>query len=239
MEKKLRSRGIRIKKNEDISYVESKIYYEPENILLTNKKICDWESRHILQVFEYSEVNNRVDTFNFHVNLLQDYKCLYDGLTENEKDVLHRIPQIFDERFRNYTVGYRLQNDAIVGQSYYFYPTFLKDHRYGIKGITDATTIANQVKEFAMAVSGGDPCENEIIEFGFLLKKLKGVSFHISDKKHSYKLYGRMDFEVLRTYLLKNIGYDLHNLDNYGEVALVAQRIEHGCVTGYNVYYLM
>lgn len=239
MKKKLRSRGIRLKKNENMSYVESKIYYEPENILFKNQKICEWELRKILRLFEYSEINNCVDTFNFHVDLLQDYSCLYDELDDTEKDVIYKIPQIFDERFKNYTVGYRLQDDAIVGQSYYFYPTFLKDYRYGIKGITDTTTIANHVKKFAMSVSDGTACGNEIVEFGLLLNKLKGVSFHINSKMHSYKLYGRMDFEVLRTYLLKNMGYDLNDLVVYGEVALVAQRIENGCVTGYNVYYLL
>ena len=68
-----RSRGIRIIKDKEDCFTEQmKMYYEPENELKENSKIQRWLRTGILSLFEYSIVEeNVIDTYNFHVNLMQ------------------------------------------------------------------------------------------------------------------------------------------------------------------------
>ena len=180
-----RSRGIRIIKDKEDCFTEQmKMYYEPENELKENSKIQRWLRTGILSLFEYSIVEeNVIDTYNFHVNLMDEvYREIYDGmLTEREKKLLDMIPVLFDQSFRNYTVGYKMVGQEIAGQSYYFYPTVLGKTRYTIRGIVDAERIHQEIQRFSAYVSKGHMgCENEIKTFGRLMYKLKGISIHIN-----------------------------------------------------------
>lgn len=239
----VRSRGIRIiKDNENCFTEQMKIYYESENDLKENRKIQGWLRTGILSLFEYSMVGeNVIDTYNFHVNLMDEvYREIYDGmLSKKEKKLLDMIPVLFDESFRNYTVGYRIAGEEIAGQSYYFYPTVLGKTRYKIRGIVDTKRIQQEIQRFSVYVSKGYlECENEIKIFGELMYKLKGISIHIAENNIGYKLYGRVSYELLKKYLLEIMGYELERNKHYGDVVLVAQRIQQGRVTGYNIYYL-
>ena len=238
-----RSRGIRIIKDKENCFTEQmKIYYEPENELKENRIIQRWLSAGILSLFEYSMVEeNVIDTYNFHVNLMDGvYREIYDGmLTEREKKLLDMIPVLFDESFRNYTVGYRIAGQEIAGQSYYFYPTVLGETRYKIRGIVDDERIYQEIQRFSEYVPKGRlECENEIKAFGRLMYKLKGISIHIAENNVGYKLYGRIRYELLKKYLMEIMGYKLERNKHYGDVVLVAQRIQRERVTGYNIYYL-
>lgn len=238
-----RSRGIRIIKDKENCFTEQmKIYYEPENELKENRIIQRWLSTGILSLFEYSMVEeNVIDTYNFHVNLMDEvYREMYDEmLAEGEKKLLGMIPVLFDESFRNYTVGYRIAGQEIAGQSYYFYPTVLGETRYKIRGIVDDERIYQEIQRFSEYVSKGRlECENEIKAFGRLMHKLKGISIHIAENNVGYKLYGRIRYELLKKYLMEIMGYELERNKHYGDVVLAAQRIQRGRVTGYNIYYL-
>ena len=244
-----RSRGIRILKDAEKGFTEQmKMYYEPEADFQESRQIRGWMEKGILSLFEISLTESRiVDTYNFHVNLLRkdsaeaspDFREIYGELPLDIQSKLKRIPVLFDESFRNYTVGYRIKNGEVSGQSFYFYPTILKGERYGMKGITDTGKIHGQTKRFSEAASGGSSAaEKEINDFGEILYKLKGVSLHISGGSFGYKLYGRANQRLLERFLDKKMGYQIKRDGQYGEVVLAAQRISQGKVAGYNIYYL-
>lgn len=242
MDNKFRSRGIRIIKDNDIVFSEQmKIYYEPDStIVAENERIHELINNNILMYFEYSQLEDgTIDTYNFHVNLMEKYEELYKGLSAEKIEKLNAIVGLFDESFRNYTVGYRVDNQVITSQSYYFYPTILKETRYGIKGIVDKTVINCEVERFAKYISKeNEKTREEIQQFGRLMNKLKGVSVHILDNQFGYKLYGRIEQSLLTEFLKDTMGYELIRNDQYGEVVLIAQRIQNEEVKGYNIYYL-
>lgn len=239
MEKVFRSRGIRLLRNQDGSIQEQqKIYYEPNECRIDNMQLYSWMEEKALSLFEYSEVGNKVDTYNFHVKLENDqYKVIYSGLDEQSCALLDVIPSVFDKSFRNYTVGYQVENEEISRSAYYFYPTIWKEIRYGIRGIEDTAIISKEISRFAEYVAGNQQAHDEIVDFGKSMCKLKGISIHFRETLNGYKLYGRCNKSELQTLLADRMNVDLENY-KYGDVVLVAQRIQLGHVTGYNLYFM-
>lgn len=241
MKKLFRSRGIRINRKKDNSIdTKMKIYYDADLYKVENKILDNFVTKGIIRLFEYSilEPENKIDTYNYHVDLChKQNELLYEGIDSSRKMVLEIIPELFDSTFKNYTIGYRVNNKKITDTCYYFYPTEYRDNRYRIKGITNKSVILQESERFADYVSTDIFAKKEIIKYSSIMEKLKGVSVHLSNNKISYKLYGRIDSELLHEYIWNMIGYDLSKL-NYGEVVLSAQRIEDGKITGYNVYFL-
>ena len=242
MSDRFRSRGIRILRDAGKGFTEQmKIYYEPDGCRIENSHIQTWMEQGILSLFEYAMLEgNLMDTCNFHVDLMrEEYRKIYRDLPPDVREELELVPILFDESFRNYTVGYRIREGEVTGQSFYFYPTVLKGHRYGIKGVVDQEKIREQTDRFAAHVSKGDPVtEKEIKAYMKSVYKFKGISVHISGNNIGYKLYGRVAQEPLGRLLHEEMGYCIEKNSRYGEVVLTAQRIQKGNVTGYNIYYL-
>ena len=239
MEETFRSRGIRLTRiNNQISQ-QMKIYYEPTNISVECDSIRMWSEKGLISLFEYSTVQNHIDTYNYHLNLIDNhYDEIYTGLDKNTLAVLKEIPAIFDDSFQNYTVGYRINNNQIYDSSYYYYPTIWKENRYGIKGIVDKKIINQEVQQFAKYVAKEHyEVQQEIIRFGQIMTKLKGVSVHYTGTISGFKLYGRCSTEILNSFLLYTMGTRITEFQQYGDVILVAQRIQNGMVSGYNLYY--
>lgn len=239
MEKVFRSRGIRLLRNQDGSTQEQqKIYYEPNGSRIDNRQLYSWMEENALSLFEYSEVANKIDTYNFHVRLENDqHKNIYSGLDEQSRVLLDVIPSVFDESFRNYTVGYQVKNGEISRSAYYYYPTIWKETRYGIQGIEDTAIISREISRFADYVTADQQAKDEIEDFGRIMCKLKGISVHFRETLNGYKLYGRCNKFELQALLADRMKVDLENY-KYGDVVLVAQRIQLGHVTGYNLYFM-
>lgn len=238
MEKVFRSRGIRLLHNRDDSICEQqKIYYEPIDCKIDNRQIRYWMDENLLSLFEYSEVNGRVDTYNLHVKLEHEmHNIIYLGMDDQQLAMLGVIPTVFDISFKNYTVGYQIDNKEISRSAYYYYPTIWKEDHYGIKGIEDTTIITDEISRFADYVAVDKQSKLEIEYFGSIMYKLKGVSIHFRKDFSSYKLYGRCNQIGLQKLLADNMNVNIEKYD-YGEVVLVAQRIQCGRVTGYNLYF--
>ncbi len=233
-----RSRGLRI--YTDKFSLQEKIYYEPDvRCQLHNKYITNLKSRGLLSLFEYSTVDDRIDTYNFHVNLTNpEFTQIYDGLVQNVVAEFNRVREHFGPSFQNYTVGYRLDGPQIVKQSFYFYPTVWKGLRYGIKGVTDRKKIVHDVTEFSNRItSGNKQTQKDISEFASMLYKFKGISIHVLDDVTGYKLYGRAENVVLRKYIMDRTGYDIFENVRHGDIVLVALRINNGLIKGYNIYF--
>lgn len=242
MNSNLRSRGIRLIYNRNrLEKQGMKTYYEPDCCCqFFPTVLTEWINSDFINIFEYSEVEGLIDTFNFHVNLCnQNYHKIYDTLPKKLTEIIDIIPYIFDESFRNYTVGYQIQNGEIVGESFYFYPTIWKEKRYGIRGTTDRQKIITFIKRFSQYLVNNDPSsESEILSFANILYKFKGISIHYKKKEISYKLYGRADEEKLNVFLGER-GYCKADEDAaFGHTVLIAQRINKSVVAGYNLYYL-
>lgn len=239
MEKVFRSRGIRLLRNQDGSIREQqKIYYEPNGCRVDNRQLYSWMEEKVLSLFEYSEVGNKMDTYNFHVKLENNkYKMIYSGLDDQSRALIDVIPSVFDESFRNYTIGYQVEKGKISRSAYYYYPTIWKEVRYGIQGIEDTATISREIARFAEYVADDQQAKDEIVDFGRSMCKLKGISIHFRETLSGYKLYGRCNKSELQNLLADRMKVDLENY-KYGDVVLVAQRIQFGRVTGYNLYFL-
>ena len=67
--------------------------------------------------------------------------------------------------------------------------------------------------------------------------KLKGISIHFREDLSGYKLYGRCNKSELQALLADRMKVNLESYD-YGDVVLVAQRIQFGRVAGYNLYFM-
>lgn len=239
IEKVFRSRGIRLLRAQDGSFHEQqKIYYEPNGCKIDNRQIYAWQEENTLALFEYSEVDDRIDTYNFHVKLENEHhRKIYSGLNAQSMALLDTIPFVFDESFRNYTVGYQIENGKIVKGAYYYYPTIWKEKRYGIKGIEDIAIISEEILRFADCVAADQQAKDEIEDFSRIMYKFKGISIHFGENLSGYKLYGKCNRLDLQELLADKMKVNLANYD-YGEVVLVAQRIQLGIVVGYNLYFL-
>lgn len=240
MHKIFRSRGIRLFKNSNLISQQTKIYYEAEKFDFDNSFVCKLVNSGIIDCFEYSCLDNdEIDAYNFHVNLQTDYSQLYMPLSSYQVEIINSIPKIFDVNFKNYTIGYRFEKNEITGNSYYFYPTVIRDERYRINGVTDREIIISEVNNFAKKVAVNKDVFDEINTYGSILTKLKGVSIHIQNDRVGYKLYGRIRFEELKVFFKKYLNFEIDEYFGvYGEIILVAQRIEDGQVQGYNIYFL-
>lgn len=240
MGKIFKSRGIRLLKNGNTISKQTKIYYEAEMFNFDNPFVRELINNGIIDCFEYSCLDDgEIDAYNYHVNLQTDYSQLYKPLSSYQVEIINSIPRVFDDSFNNYTIGYRFKGQEIIGNSYYFYPTVIRDERYRIKGVTDRETIISEVKNFAQKVSVNKNDFDEIIRYGSIITKLKGVSVHIQNNRVGYKLYARIRLEDLKVFIKKYIKIELDEyFDLYGEIVLVAQRIEDGNVQGYNIYFL-
>lgn len=233
MKRVFRSRGIRVNKEENGKF-QGKIYYEAEDeLLLMYPEIKKFSTEGILEFFEYSETEQGIiDTLNFHNNLHVPNTVLYELLNPIQRGVLQEIPEVFGREFRNYTTGYRVNGTAIVGFSFYFYPTIWKETRFGIRGITEPERIQSEIQRFcARFLKAAYPDTiSEIMEFAGLMDKFKGVSVSFKGKEElEFKLYGKMTKSAQRL---------CAGSSEYGECVLMAQRIRGSSVVGYNVYYL-
>ena len=239
MEKTFRSRGIRFLRNQDgMIQQQQKIYYEPIGCKIDNWQLNAWMEEKALSLFEYSEVDGIVDTYNFHVSLEKKlHKKIYFGLDKKSLAMLDAIPTIFDESFRNYTVGYQVRNGEISRSAYYYYPTIWKEVRYGIQGIENRTKISDETSRFADYVVVEQQSKDEIREFCSIMYKLKGISVHFQEALYGYKLYGRCNTLELKDFLYDRMKVKLENY-KYGAAVLVAQRIQFGHVVGYNLYFI-
>lgn len=245
MSKEFRSRSIRLMKDPVVAasanFSNSKIYYDAESSLLTNSELKQYVNKGILDYFEYSEDEyGKIDAFNFHNNLEVICDDLYQNLLENQLKLIKEIPNIFDKSFLNYTIGYRVVNEKILGRNYYFYPTIKKEKGFGIKGITDSMIIKEYINKFISNL-GFRNAETglEIRSFASLMYKFKGISIAFSENNPvEYKVYGRISTHDIYEYLRDKILFDFNLCEKYGDVVLVAQRINNDHVVGYNIYYL-
>lgn len=239
MKESFRSRGIRLARVNNLISREMKVYFEPQNISIDCNPIRMWSEKSLIALFEYSTIQNQIDTYNYHVNLTDtNYEKIYAGLDKSILDTMNIVPEIFDISFRNYTVGYRLKNNKIYDSAYYFYPTIWKENRYGIKGIVDTDIISRAIQRFARyAAKDNYDSQQEILSFGQIVSKLKGVSVHCTSTVNGFKLYGRCSIDLLNPFILNTMGIHITEFQQYGDVVLVAQRITNGIVNGYNLYY--
>lgn len=242
MTSNFRSRGIRILCDKgNLVSKQEKIYFEPsDHCQIQNEQILQWQEKGLISLFEYSVVQNSIDTYNFHVNLARDdYRNIYKYLPDMVLNEFRMVSLIFDQSFRNYTVGYRLDNARLINQSFYFYPTIWKEFRYGIKGITDIKKINKYVNDFSKWVASGNAdCRDEINEFASIIYKLKGISIHVDENVIGYKLYGRVQENDLKCFIKQRTGYDISENSHYGTSVLVALRVSCKMIKGYNIYYL-
>lgn len=241
--KKFRSRGIRIEKHNGNVIFSEKVYYEPDEKFLSDSFINRLIEKEKLQYFEYSENQyGDVDSLNFHNNLNMDElnNELYHNIENNGKDMIEKIVSVFDASFKNYTIGYRLKDRKIIGESYYFYPTVWKENRFGIKGITQKSKIIDYISKFVKEyIHLEDCCYEEIMEFQDMIEKFKGVSLTFFDYGNSFKIYARINQNAFYQFLRKAKYIDcIDKLNEYGELVLVAMRIKNRKISGYNVYFL-
>ena len=241
MEKRFRSRGIRIEYNESNCSVTEKCYYEPDQeCKISNEYINALQDKGIISLFEYSIVDNKIDTYNYHVDLLKDeYAEMYEGLSYSIIDMLKKIQDSFGKYMKNYTVGYRMNESTIVQQIFYFYPTIWNGNRYRIKGITEKAVIFNGIKNFfEFFIDEDKQTRKKVMEFADMIYKFKGISVHVSNNELSYKIYGRINYNLLKAYLSKNYSYNIDKNLKYGKCVLAALRIMNNRIQGINIYYL-
>lgn len=240
MTKVFRSRGIRIKKG-NIQDSEPKTYYEPDTRhLMKFEELNKLVKTGVLTYFEYSEkINGQLDSLNFHNNFFVSNNILYEKLSSEQKNILNNISDVFGEQFRNFTTGYRINENKICGISYYYYPTVWKETRFGIQGVTEENVINKMMLKFmdSYGIVQVD-CRNEILFWSRLLYKFKGISVSFDNAENvEYKLYGKImpnKINLLSEYIPKLYSSEI----DFNEVALTSLRIKNGTVTGYNLYYL-
>lgn len=238
-----RSRGVRIKKNTLDNYepsVSMKCYYDINKNIVREfyKKYTVDKS---LSCFEYS-INDlgRIDSFNFHVNLNMLNDNIYMDQSIEIKNIIFDIKKIFDDSFRNYTIGYRLKNNKFLGKTFYFYLTIWKEDHYGIKGITNSKYIKEYYSRFIKYFNfSRKESISELRTFWFMIKKFKGFSVSLnSNSQLEYKIYARFEQELIYNFIEKMTSVNLSFCKEYEPLVLVAQRIVGNKITGYNLYYL-
>ena len=237
-----RSRGIRIKKNilaNKLSINMKRYYNIDKNILeeFCKKNIVD----KCLSCFEYS-INDlgKIDSFNFHVDLNMLDDNIYIDQPIEIKNIIFNIKKIFDDSFRNYTIGYRLENNKFIGKTFYFYPTIWKKDHYGIQGVTNLKYIEEYYLRFIkyFDFKKGESM-NELRDFWFMIKKFKGISISLNTNNQiEYKIYARFDRESIYNFIKTKTSVDLSFSNKYEPLILVAQRIVGNKITGYNLYYI-
>ena len=240
-----RSRGIRLIKDlpntSATQIATSKIYYDADRLLLRQPELQQYIDNDILSYFEHSiDEYGNIDTFNFHLNFNNICDSLYYGLSPRILKLIKSMPVIFDATFLNYTIGYRLVDDQVIGRTFYFYPTIPKENRIGIKGITDKEVIIQYINNF-IEYLGIDNAEakSEIQSFSHLIYKFKGIGISVFNNcKIGYKIYGKVYSYDIYEYVSYKVSLGVKQYNEYGEVALVAQRIDNELVSGYNLYYL-
>lgn len=231
MEKIFRSRGLKFDDNG--KFVSQKIYYEADSAFLPE---CEKLQNYTKQwdFFEFSLKNaNIVDSVNFHT----------DSSTLNPKNLIMQdilgievVRRIFDESYKAYTIGVRMNGKEIVGYSIYYYPTIWKTNRYGLNGITDIEVIKEECNRFKEYLFVDDV---RFAKYIALIRKLKGISV-TSDQNGelSYKLYAYID-----DIGLLNLFGDASDLEKafkqYGNTKLTAIRIANEKVVGINLYYII
>ena len=243
MEKIFRSRGVSIKRvlEDNTTQVKNKVYYEPDIQVLN--QFFTHSPFECLTFFEYSAdvKNDALSSLNFHVDLLSDHSMIYRELSQENMDMLKSIPDIFDESFRNYTIGYRISDGEIRGMNFYFYPTVfkVKENRYGIRGITEKEKTNLYISRFLKRLSISNPETLAIVdEYVRIITKFKGVCVSVMDGNITdFKLYARVDTADFNS-LLCSQGYCLPpECSDYGEIVLTAIRFAGNTVNGYNAYY--
>lgn len=241
MQKIFRSRGIRIISNRGKNLIVEKCYYEPdEHCKINNNYLTDLQAKGILSLFEYAVVDEKIDTYNYHVSLTNEkYTDLYRELPIEVMKVFRKIKDCFGDCMKNYTIGYRLDKSTVTQQSFYFYPTIRKENRYKIKGITQREVILNGCEKISEFIVGENAeYQKKIVDFANLLYKFKGISVHVSNDNIAYKIYGRIEYDKLKPYLLEKFNYDIDQNFQYGRCVLVALRIAYNKIQGINIYFL-
>lgn len=230
--------------------LNEKIYYKANWSMIKN--FLDDIPQDILTAFEYSvRASNGeeiLESVNFHVDLLKDIAPLYREIPESSLKILRDLPKIFDENFRNYTVGLRINNSKIIGRSFYFYSTIWKGARFGMNGVTEKKSLEGYLPRFADYFKVTDSPSKIILEKYFgAIRKLKGVSVSVcGDADDDLKIYARTDSVALNELflLLKNLSliadekFHRELEEKFGAVVLTALRIKNDDVTGINLYFL-
>ena len=249
MNKIFRSRGFRLNFVPNFE-IEEKIYFSTDSKLieLLNVDI----PQDILTLFEYSvktgSEDDTIDSLNFHVDLTRDTSKIYLDVPNNVLNILNSVPDIFDETFLNYTLGYRIKNSVNVGRTFYFYPTVWKGNRYGIKGVVDKQEIEKFLKRFLNYFQIKDNISLILIEKFFnLIYKFKGFSITVDNfNVRNLKIYARLNEENyfdLFTFM-RNLGLIddeqilISMKEKYGCSVLVALRLISNSVSGLNLYFL-
>lgn len=233
-----RSRGIRLLKAVP---PEMKIYYDISPDILENYGLTSYLKRYPLSPFEYStNISGDIDSFNFHINLNSPLQILYTSLPSHIGQLLKDIPIIFDSRFLNYTLGLRMKGRKIVGISYYYYPTIPKRNRIGIKGIINKQEQRDYCQRFIDYFPLlSSQTKKELLQYFQLMTKFKGISISIfNNGKVGYKLYSKAPTGQIYSYLYQHQQKDFSQYTHYGDVALIAQRLQENKIQGYNIYYL-
>ncbi len=243
MELGFRSRGISFCSTEAGYSVRQKRYYDITDEVRHSHIGYEWMSKNVLTPFEYSlDLDDSVDAINYHVDLCSDCRCLYEQLPSEQYRILQLIPQLFDARFRNYTLGIR-GGQCESGITYYYYPTFQKNCGYGIRGIVDKDEIALFSNRFLSHIGLTNDEEPAYIAFCGAIIKHKGIGITFFPVNHDdyeteYKLYGVMnstDFvHLMNRHHISAQTY----CEQFGEIVLSALRIRARRIIGYNMYFL-
>lgn len=211
LNKPFRSRGIKV--NFCCPYeFKMKEYYEPENNTYElNNEISELSKR--FECFEYSLNDGNIDSVNFHTRC-QD---ISDIINPFNSELIENIADIFDETYRPYTLGYRLNG----GKSIYYYPTIWKGDRYGIRGITDIDLIESQICRFLDFIQAAEVTRDFIRQLINGIIKFKGICVTNYCGENTYKLYLRMNengiYENFNDYVKVN---ELEN--QYGDIVLMS-----------------
>lgn len=232
IKKMFRSRGFRYEN--ETGLLKMKIYYDADSSVIEGNELLGTIDKK-MQLFEYSvDEYGNVETVNFHNDFTN---IINDGFGENMEEIHNRIIEIFDDSFRDYTIGYRIKENEVIGKSVYYYPTAWKGTRYGIKGITDKAKMSIQLNRFIDTIDVNTEDKIEILQFTSLFYKFKGCGITFSHNGNKeYKLYGRILSKDINDFFQNKVNLSACNI--YGDVVLTAIRIRNGVVSGYNLYYL-
>ncbi len=249
MEKIFRARNLRLS-FESVQDSEEKIYYKVEPVIIKN--FLDKIPQDTLTAFEYSILMRNgeeiLDSVNFHVDLTKNITPLYNELPKSSLKILSDIPKIFDENFRNYTVGLRIKNSEMASRTFYFYSTVWKGTRFGMKGISEKNRLNDYLMRFIDYFKVTKPLSKIILKKYFsAIFKLKGVSISVGKSGYdNLKIYARTNHVALseiilflkESSLIANERILCECEEKFGDIALTSLRIKNGEVMGFNLYFL-
>lgn len=205
---------------------------------LSDPWLTPLENTGILTSFEKAQVDGHVTAINFHVDLCRDYAKIFMPASKPCQECLMKIPLIFGENYRPYTLGVRLDMDNIRMVTYYYYPTIWKGSRYGIRGDLNRDHYTEGIKKFVVARN--IPYNYELQAFIQTTKKFKGISVTEYNGHFYYKLYAQINEHLFLAHLKQYSprAYKKIITTITSPIVLAAVRMENNQIVGYNYYFL-